>query len=106
MSEPTRTEAAQPVAPLSDPIRPHITVYTTSSCPDCHALKAFLGATGISFTEVNIEDDPEAVEFVMRVNAGKRSVPTVVAGGTAASLSRFSPVKAHEFLARAGLAAL
>lgn len=85
---------------------PHITVYTTSNCSDCRALKAFLGANGIPFTEVNIEEDPEAVELVMRVNAGKRSVPTVVAGDTAASLSRFSPVKAHEFLARAGLAGL
>ncbi|MCO5172855.1 MAG: glutaredoxin family protein [Trueperaceae bacterium] len=66
----------------------------------------FLSAKGIPFTEVNIEEDPEAVEFVMRVNAGKRSVPTVVAGGVAASLSGFSPIKAHEFLACAGLATL
>ncbi len=90
---------------MSEPTLPSMTVYTTSGCSDCQALKAFLGARGIAYTEVNIEDDPEAVEFVMRVNAGKRSVPTAVAGDVAASLSRFSPVKAHEFLARAGLAA-
>lgn len=83
---------------------PHVTIYTTSWCPDCHALKAFLGAKGVPYSEVNIEEDPDAAEFVMRVNEGRRSVPTVVAGSATASLSRFSPSKAHEFLASAGLA--
>ncbi len=105
MSETTQPEpaAAEPMAPAAPT---HVTVYTTSWCSDCHALKAFLNAKGIPFTEVNIEDDDEAVEFVMRVNAGRRSVPTAVVGDVAASLSNFSPIKAHEFLTRAGLAAL
>lgn len=89
---------------MSDPTEPTMTVYTTTWCPDCHALKAFLAAKGIAFTEVNIEEDPEALELVMRLNAGKRSVPTAVVGDVAASLSNFSTGKAHELLARAGLA--
>jgi len=82
-----------------------MTVYTTSWCPDCHALKAFLVAKGISFTEVNIEEDEEALELVMRLNQGRRSVPTAVVGDVAASLSNFSTSKAHDLLARAGLSA-
>lgn len=84
---------------------PDITIYTTTWCPDCHALKRYLDARGWRYSEVNIESDPDAAELVMRVNAGRRSVPTVVAGEAAASLSNFSPSKAHEFFAGAGLSA-
>ncbi len=91
---------------MPDPVSstlPHITVYTTSWCSDCHALKAYLDAKGLPYSEVNIEDDPEAAELVMRVNAGRRSVPTMVAGEFAASLSNFSPRKARDFLTRLGV---
>lgn len=82
---------------------PLVTIYTTTWCPDCHALKRFLEGRGLSYREVNIEEDSQAAELVMRLNEGRRSVPTAVAGEVAESLSRFSPGKAHEFLARAGL---
>ena len=81
-----------------------ITMYTTSWCPDCKAVKRALDSKGIAYTEVNIEEVEHAAELVMKVNGGKRSVPTLVHGDVAQSLSGFSIVKMNEFLNRAGLA--
>ena len=36
-----------------------------------------LAAEGIPYTEVDIESDPAAAEFVMSVNRGNQTVPTV-----------------------------
>ena len=83
---------------------PAITMYTTSWCSDCVAAKRYLDARGLTYTEVDIEEDAEAAELVMRLNDGRRSVPTLVADGAAASLSGFSIQKAREFLSAAGLA--
>ena len=33
---------------------------------------------GISYSEVNIEEVPDAAEYVMQVNGGNQTVPTVV----------------------------
>ncbi|MDO4264376.1 MAG: glutaredoxin family protein [Deinococcus sp.] len=80
-----------------------ITMYTTSWCPDCMIAKKALTAKGIPFTEVNIEQDENAAERVMQINGGKRSVPTLVHGDVAHSLSGFRPQKLDAFLAEAGL---
>ncbi|MFB9994302.1 glutaredoxin domain-containing protein [Deinococcus oregonensis] len=80
-----------------------IKMYTTSWCPDCHATKAALKKKGLDFEEINIEQDDSAAEYVMSVNGGKRSVPTLVSGDVAVSLSGFRPQKLDAFLAQAGL---
>lgn len=80
-------------------------MYTTSWCPDCHATKQALHNLGISYTEVNIEQNESAAELVMRVNQGKRSVPTLVYKEHAASMSRFSIVKLKNWLDEVGLLA-
>ena len=54
-----------------------LTVYTTAWCGFCHRLKAVLTSNGISYDEVDIEQDPAAAEFVGSVNGGNRTVPTV-----------------------------
>jgi mycoredoxin len=54
-----------------------LTVYTTSWCGYCLRLKTVLKADGISYTEIDIEIDPEAADFVASVNGGNRTVPTV-----------------------------
>jgi mycoredoxin len=54
-----------------------LTVYTTSWCGFCHRLKTVLRSDGISYDEVDIEQDPAAAEFVGSVNGGNRTVPTV-----------------------------
>jgi mycoredoxin len=54
-----------------------LTMYTTSWCGYCFRLKTALKAEGISYTEVDIESDPAAAEFVMSVNGGNQTVPTL-----------------------------
>ena len=54
-----------------------LTMYTTSWCGYCFRLKTALKAEGISYTEVDIESDPAAAEFVMSVNRGNQTVPTL-----------------------------
>jgi mycoredoxin len=54
-----------------------VTMYTTSWCGFCFRLKTALKAEGISYTEVDIESDPAAAEFVMSVNRGNQTVPTL-----------------------------
>ena len=59
-------------------------MYSTVWCGYCQRLKAQLGREGITFTEIDIEHDPEAAAIVERVNGGNQTVPTVVfADGTA-----------------------
>ena len=53
------------------------TMYTTSWCGYCFRLKSALTAEGIAFTEIDIESDPAAAEFVMSANGGNQTVPTL-----------------------------
>ena len=55
-----------------------VTMYTTSWCGYCVRLKKQLHREGISYAEVNIEQDPQAAELVMQANGGNRTVPTLV----------------------------
>jgi mycoredoxin len=54
-----------------------LTMYTTTWCGYCFRLKTALKSAGISFTEVDIDHDPAAAEFVGSVNGGNRTVPTL-----------------------------
>ena len=54
-----------------------LTVYTTSWCGYCFRLTTALKADGISYDEVDIDQDAAAGEFVGSVNGGNRTVPTV-----------------------------
>ncbi len=51
--------------------------YGTSWCSDCKRAKQFLGEHRIPYEWVDIEQDPKAAEFVMKINNGKRKVPTI-----------------------------
>src|SRR5262249_35987326 len=55
-----------------------LTMYTTSWCGFCKRLKAQLGRVGVEITEVDIERDEAAAEFVMSVNGGNQTVPTLL----------------------------
>jgi mycoredoxin len=55
-----------------------LTMYTTTWCAFCRRLKSQLAAEGIEITEINIEEDPAAADFVMSVNGGCQTVPTVL----------------------------
>jgi mycoredoxin len=53
-------------------------MYTTRWCGFCRRLKAQLAREGIEMREVDIEADENAAEYVMSVNGGNQTVPTVV----------------------------
>ncbi|HSL41876.1 MAG TPA: glutaredoxin family protein [Anaerolineales bacterium] len=55
-----------------------IVVYTTEYCSDCIRTKKFFEANNIPYLRVGLEGNREATEFVMKVNNGFRSVPTIV----------------------------
>ena len=55
-----------------------LTMYTTNWCAFCRRLKSQLAAEGIDIAEVNIEEEPAAADYVMSVNGGFQTVPTVV----------------------------
>jgi len=53
-------------------------MYTTQWCGFCRRLKAQLGRVGVEVSEVDIERDEAAAEFVMSVNGGNQTVPTLL----------------------------
>lgn len=55
-----------------------IVMYTTEHCADCSRVKAFFRANDIPYLPVGLEGNPEATDFVMKINRGQRSVPTII----------------------------
>ena len=55
-----------------------LTMYTTQWCGFCKRLKAQLGRAGVEITEIDIERDEAAAQFVMSVNGGNQTVPTLL----------------------------
>ena len=55
-----------------------VTMFTTTWCGYCRRLKSQMQREGIGFMEVDIEQEPGTAEFVMSVNGGNRTVPTLL----------------------------
>jgi mycoredoxin len=55
-----------------------VTMYSTPWCGFCKRLKAQLGRAGVEINEIDIEKDAAAAEFVMSVNGGNQTVPTLL----------------------------
>ena len=73
-----------------------ITMYSTSWCGYCRRLKTQLDSAGIAYTEVNIEEHPDAATFVEQVTGGNQTVPTVLfPDGSAATNPSLADVKAR-----------
>ncbi len=71
-----------------------VTMFSTTWCGYCRVLKGALKREGIEFAEVNIEQEPEAADFVMKVNGGNQTVPTVLfPDGSAATNPSLAEVK-------------
>ena len=71
-----------------------MTIYSTQWCGYCHRLMKQLDREGVGYDVVDIEDDPEAADYVMSVNGGNQTVPTVVFGdGTALTNPSLAQVK-------------
>ncbi len=94
------TPAPRVVDPaMSTPTLPSagtVTMYTTTWCGYCRVLKKGLDREGITFSEVNIEEDAGAAEYVQSVNGGNQTVPTVIfPDGSAATNPSLVDVKAR-----------
>ena len=66
------------MAALPMPDAGTVTMYSTTWCGYCRVLKKAMDREGIDYTEVNIEEHPGAADFVMEVNGGNQTVPTVL----------------------------
>ena len=55
-----------------------IVMYTTAWCVDCWRAKQVMDSMQVEYTEIDITEDEEATELVMRLNRGNRSVPTIL----------------------------
>ena len=55
-----------------------VTMFSTTWCGYCRRLKSQMDRAGIGYTEVNIEEDETAAEFVREVNEGNQTVPTLL----------------------------
>jgi glutaredoxin 3 len=58
---------------------PKILIYTTKSCPYCVMAKRLLDKKGVSYTEINVDGDPQLREDMMR-KTKRRTVPQIYIG--------------------------
>ncbi|GGM64155.1 hypothetical protein GCM10011608_56810 [Micromonospora sonchi] len=61
--------------------QPAVTVYTRPGCPYCFLLRRKLRRRKVTFTEVDIWQDPAAAAAVRAVADGNETVPTVHVAG-------------------------
>ena len=81
-------------AALTLPSAGTITMYSTPWCGYCRGLKSGLDREGITYTEVNIERHPASADYVMSLNGGNQTVPTVVfPDGTSATNPSLAQVR-------------
>ena len=57
-----------------------VTIYLTDWCPYCRLAKAAFERSGVPYSEVNIERQPELAASVEEWNGGYRTVPTFKVG--------------------------
>jgi len=57
-----------------------VEIYTTRTCPYCHAAKRLLNRKGVPFTEIDVSSDAALREFMSRRANGRRTVPQIFVG--------------------------
>jgi mycoredoxin len=91
----TKEQAQMPQTP-ANPAPGTVTMYSTTWCGYCRRLKTQLDSAGIGYTEIDIEDVPDAADLVASLNGGNQTVPTVIfPDGTAATNPSLVEVKAR-----------
>jgi glutaredoxin 3 len=58
----------------------HITVYSTPSCPYCKLAKDFLHEKGVTYTEIDVANDPQAANDMVK-KSGQMGVPVIEIDG-------------------------
>lgn len=64
---------------MSDTIKSdQIMFYSTTWCGDCRRSRKVFDALGVSYRDIDIEEDPKSAEIVRSINKGSQSVPTII----------------------------
>lgn len=63
------------------PVKP-VEIYTTPTCPYCHAAKRLLTKKGVAFTEIDVSRDPTLRSKMTARAGGSHTVPQIFIGGT------------------------
>ena len=58
--------------------KPLMTMYSTVWCGYCQRLKKQLAEHNVDYSEIDIEQNPDAAHIVEQVNEGNQTVPTLV----------------------------
>lgn len=58
-----------------------VEIYTTPTCPYCHAAKSLLADKGVDYTEITVLDPDLRAAMTERAH-GRRTVPQIFIGGT------------------------
>jgi glutaredoxin 3 len=58
-----------------------VEIYTTPTCPYCHAAKRLLTAKGVAFSEIDVSRDPSLRITMSERAGGRRTVPQIFIGG-------------------------
>ena len=75
---------------------PTVTLYSAPWCGYCRIAKRFLDEQGVSYTEINIDEDKAAAQRVEQWNKGNRTIPTLDIDGTI--LTNPSPAHLRQML--------
>jgi NADH-quinone oxidoreductase subunit M len=57
-----------------------VIIYTIPDCPFCRAAKEDLQTRGIEYKEIQVPENPEAEQEILKLAGGKRVVPVIVEG--------------------------
>lgn len=71
-----------PTMPLPSANAAPVVIYTTTTCPYCHAAKRLLKAKAVQFTEIDVTDRPAARRDLMTKAGGRTTVPQIFIGTT------------------------
>ena len=55
-----------------------IIIYGADWCGDCIRAERFLDRFGISYQKINIDQDQDATDFVIKTNNGKQIIPKII----------------------------
>jgi len=59
---------------------PSVEIYTTPSCPYCHAAKRLLDRKGVLYAEIDVSRDPALRQAMTQRANGRRTVPQIFIG--------------------------
>ena len=74
-----------------------VKVYTTNNCPYCHAAKRLLNDKGVTYEEINVEND-DAKRQWLKTTTGQRTVPQIFINDQ--SIGGFNELRDLESLGR------